>query len=461
MRVSHLAVLISATMANAAAASWSVSQLSPRDVSCPDQGNSVLVCSPLSSDTWYNGTTNQFLWNYNNPAFNNQFQNGSLSLYLYQYEKASIEYVMVKNFTQLPTTPGSLVTTVDDSWFPTKLSPGSANVTHTYFIYLIASDLDPATEMNNIYSIYRQESIGTLNFTVVQIAPLTTPSSSVSLSNSAAQPSSTTPQAAASTPSDGNSQQLSSSSSGSKLQPWTIGVIVAACIAVILAVIALIWTIRYTRRQRKFGHRRSFFLSDSKRSPGANDAGVVDAAAMTQGIIPGMQSHGGFDNRDVSSIHSGTPIFGGTSSRRSTALENSSAFGSTRGSGLRNSTGIDPEKNQSVISNAVRTSDLGQHAEARQSNSVLSSTDALMIADTFRSLMRKPDWNEKSDEVEMENTEENDEEKRKRLGNELLRQQLAEEGTQVQRIERRPTQLKSITTAEGKAIFENDDSQST
>lgn len=84
-----------------------------------------------------------------------------------------------------------------------------------------------------------------------------------------------------------------------------------------------------------------------------------------------------------------------------------------------------------------------------------------MIADTFRSLMRKPDWNEKSDEVEMENTEENDEEKRKRLGNELLRQQLAEEGTQVQRIERRPTQLKSITTAEGKAIFENDDSQST
>jgi len=75
---------------------------------------------------------------------------------------------MVKNFTQLPTTPGALVTTVDDSWFPTKLSPGSANVTHTYYIYLIASDLDPAAEMKNIYSIYREESIGTLNFTVVR-----------------------------------------------------------------------------------------------------------------------------------------------------------------------------------------------------------------------------------------------------------------------------------------------------
>ncbi|KAG2187621.1 hypothetical protein INT44_005311, partial [Umbelopsis vinacea] len=384
-----------------------------------------------------------------------QFQNGTLSLYLYQYQNASLEYVMVKNFTQLPTTDNQLVTTVDDSWFPTKLSPGSANVTHTYYMYLIASDADPAAEMKNIYSMYRQESIGTLFFTVVQTAPSTAPSSSVSTAHS----SSTVSLAAPSTGSNANGQ-LQASSSSSKLQPWTIGVIVAACVTVILAIIALIWIIRYTRRQR--GHRRSFFLGDSKRSHGANDPGALDAAAMTQGIIPGMQSHGGFDNRDVSSIHSGTPIFGGTSSRRSTALENSSAFGSTRGSGLRNSTGIDPEKNQSAISNSIRTSDLGQHPEARQSNSVLSSTDALMIADKFRNLMRKPDWNEKSDDVEMEqHFEENDEDKRKRLGNELLRQQLAEEGTQVQRIERRPTQLKSITTAEGKAIFDNDDSRST
>jgi hypothetical protein len=251
------------------------------------------------------------------------------------------------------------------------------------------------------------------------------------------------------------------SSSNSQLQPWTIGVIVAACVAVILAAIALIWSIRHTRRQRKYGHRRSFFLGNSKRSPGLNDSSAAAAAGITQDIIiPGMQSHGGFDNRDVSSIHSGTPIFGGTSSsRRSTALENSSVIGSTRGSGLRNSTGIDPEKNPSIISGAVKASDLGQHPEARQSSSVLSSTDAIMIADTFRSLMRKPDWNEKSDDLEMNPTEENDEsdaEKRKRLGKELLRQQLAEEGTQVQRIERRPTQLKSITTAEGKAIFDSD-----
>jgi hypothetical protein len=285
------------------------------------------------------------------------------------------------------------------------------------------------------------------------------PSSSNSLSNTATQPSSTISGAEPSNSNDVNGQQLVASS-GSKLQPWTIGVIVAACVAVVLAAIALIWIIRYTR-QRKYGHRKSFFLGDSKRSPGPNNSNAADATAMTQGIIPGMQNLGGFDNRDVSSIHSGTPIFGGTSSRRSTALENSSAFGSSRGSGLRNSTGIDPEKNQSVVSTPIRTSDLGQHSEGRLSNSVLSSTDAIMIADTFRNLMRKPDWNEKSDDVEMETADESDDEKRKRLGKELLRQRLAEEGTQVQRIERRPTQIKSITTAQGKAIFDNDDSQST
>jgi hypothetical protein len=76
---------------------------------------------------------------------------------------------MVKNFTDIPTTDGQLVTTVDDSWFMEPLSPGSANVTYTYFPYLIASNLDPAEELKNIYSTYRQfETLGTLNFSVVR-----------------------------------------------------------------------------------------------------------------------------------------------------------------------------------------------------------------------------------------------------------------------------------------------------
>ncbi|CAO3673290.1 unnamed protein product [Rhizopus stolonifer] len=40
---------------------------------------------------------------------------------------------------------------------------------------------------------------------------------------------------------------------------------------------------------------------------------------------------------------------------------------------------------------------LGLNSEANQSSSILSSTDALMIADTFRQFMRKPEWNENHD----------------------------------------------------------------
>lgn len=75
---------------------------------------------------------------------------------------------MVKNFTNLPTTDGQLVTVVDDSWFLSKLAPGSPNVTYTYYMYLIASDLDPAVEQKSLNSIYRQEAVGTLNFTIVR-----------------------------------------------------------------------------------------------------------------------------------------------------------------------------------------------------------------------------------------------------------------------------------------------------
>ncbi|KAG2179185.1 hypothetical protein INT43_002035, partial [Umbelopsis isabellina] len=362
----------------------------------------------------------------------------------------------------LSTSDGNLVVTVDDTWFRQPLSPGSPNVTYTYFPYLIAANLDPAEELKNIYSTYRQfETLGTLNFSVVQNSYPISHSSATPLLAQPSESSATQSQSSANSTGVQNGQQLNATSSSSKLQPWTIGVIVAACVLFLIAVIALLWIVCYTRRQRKLGNRRSFFLSNPKRSPGsADDAALAGVVGEAKDIPPGMQSHGGFDNRDVSSIHSGTPIMGGggASSRRSTAMENNSNFGSTRGSGLRNST--DPEKNASIISSqASRANDLGQLPEGRQSNSVLSSTDALMIADTFRNLMRKPDWNEKDDdELEMNNTEEeSDVEKQKRIGNELLRQQLVEEGTQVQRIERRPTQLKSITTAEGRATFANDD----
>ncbi|OAD00931.1 hypothetical protein MUCCIDRAFT_164849 [Mucor lusitanicus CBS 277.49] len=100
---------------------------------------------------------------------------------------------------------------------------------------------------------------------------------------------------------------------------------------------------------------------------------------------------------------------------------------------------------------------LGLNSDAHQSSSILSSTDALMIADTFRQFMRKPEWNE---ELELQKQQQKQgaggdgteaggdattttaatttrsEEERKRLGDQLLERQLKKEGTQVQSIDK-------------------------
>ncbi|KAI8340184.1 hypothetical protein BC941DRAFT_419647 [Chlamydoabsidia padenii] len=82
-----------------------------------------------------------------------------------------------------------------------------------------------------------------------------------------------------------------------------------------------------------------------------------------------------------------------------------------------------------------------QHDSHQQpASSILSSTDALMIADTFRQFMRKPDWSDPppaNDDLADEHHDETDEQKRMRVGNELLQKQLAEEGTTMKDIERR------------------------
>jgi hypothetical protein len=94
---------------------------------------------------------------------------------------------------------------------------------------------------------------------------------------------------------------------------------------------------------------------------------------------------------------------------------------------------------------------LGLNSDAHQSSSILSSTDALMIADTFRQFMRKPEWNEELELQRQQQTNEKEggggaaataatttrsEEERKRLGDELLERQLKKEGTQVQSIDK-------------------------
>lgn len=71
----------------------------------------------------------------------------------------------------------------------------------------------------------------------------------------------------------------------------------------------------------------------------------------------------------------------------------------------------------------------------------LTSTDALLIADTFRQRMRKPEWQQqqlqkKDNEQEGEEKEE-EEEKRRQLSEQLLKKELEAEGTLMKKVGKR------------------------
>jgi len=56
--------------------------------------------------------------------------------------------------------------------------------------------------------------------------------------------------------------------------------------------------------------------------------------------------------------------------------------------------------------------------------------------------MRKPDWQEQElNDLSSPGNDEEEEERRRRLGDELLRKELAEEGTPMQRVQRKATHV--------------------
>ncbi|KAI9472150.1 MAG: hypothetical protein EXX96DRAFT_583054 [Benjaminiella poitrasii] len=126
---------------------------------CSEQGNQYPTCFPTSSDILKNGSTYDFIWNFNYPFYVGYEQ---LSLYLYYYIK--FEYVNVKNFTNLDRSQGSVQVTVDDSWFLTPLQPSSPDVDWTLMAFYLPSTANVTEELTNPYSMYPRP----FNFTITR-----------------------------------------------------------------------------------------------------------------------------------------------------------------------------------------------------------------------------------------------------------------------------------------------------
>ncbi|KAL0086106.1 hypothetical protein F4703DRAFT_1853940 [Phycomyces blakesleeanus] len=409
--------------------------------SCALRENTWGICSPSSTDIWYNGTFYEITWKYNNAMYSNFMY---LDLYLLYYNNT--QYTTIKTWPDLTNTQGALVQQVDKTWFPTQLPDNSPNRSWTMTMYMLGAGVDLETELSKIDTSETLYPLPTA-FTLVQNAYNTTNVSTATF------PSTSDSPAAPSTTTIANAPDQSVSDSDSSLEPWAIGVISTACVLVVAVILGIIWAARKMRKNKKRDNnnsgneeKRAMFNasqqpqqqqdqqnhhSNSQSSPIETSDTVLVAPTTLQRQF---DTGGSTDNRDIASINSATPMMQqGSFSMRSSPVTLTPV-------GPRNQLEIELEK--ATISHALQQQQQQQQQHkdlAHQSSSILSSTDALLIADTFRQFMRKPEWNEHTeDDLELQEKAQDAEEEKKRLGNQLLLRHLENEGTSVHTVEKRP-----------------------
>ncbi|KAI9305514.1 hypothetical protein BJ944DRAFT_265088 [Cunninghamella echinulata] len=112
---------------------------------CASKGNQLSICAPTNTDTWVNGSTHNFVWNYNYPFFT-----ASNSIDIYLYYKSNFQYILIKTWPKLPRLNGVMSVTVDDSWF--SKTAYNNNVTWTLSFYILPTGMDSTSELQNVAS---------------------------------------------------------------------------------------------------------------------------------------------------------------------------------------------------------------------------------------------------------------------------------------------------------------------
>ncbi|CAO3647068.1 unnamed protein product [Mucor fragilis] len=382
------------------------SALSDLAQTCSDQGNQYPFCSPVSTDVWTNGSTYDFVWNFNYPFYVGY---ESISLYLYYYIK--FEYQNVKNFTNLDTSTGGIEVTVDDSWFLTPLNPGDSPKNWTMLGFYLPSTLDSAQELASPTSMFPRP----FNFTITQIAP---PGNSSTTNITNTTNSTNTNNSNNNSNDKNNGGGSSSSNSSSALPGWAIAVIVIAVVALVCGAAALVWAILISRRNKR----------NNKLIPIAGGGG--------KGGRNGDSSKGSGEKgfyKESASINSQAKInaFRSTDSVPMSAAENASSVGT-------------------LASRQTYTQPFTPY------DNKLSSTDAVLLADTFRNTLGRStaDWNPAAGGSAAYDDPEEEELKRRRLGEALLQRQLEEDGTSVKHAGRF-TRVKSLADIQKSAVFEH------
>ncbi|KAI9322191.1 hypothetical protein BX666DRAFT_2022700 [Dichotomocladium elegans] len=400
---------------------------------CATQRINTGICSPALGETWYNGNFYQVIWNYNHPAYHSE--ENTINVYLLNRSNNGT-FTPIKKWDSVPVAPGTLVVQVDDSWFLEPLPVYSRNRTRIAYLYLMKEGRNIQAEIEN-----SREFPPPVQFRLMHNAMPVPPSSRM--------------------PGTGRNRE----SVNPVFHGWTIALLTVACFLFAALVICVVyWLTRGWQRRQEKRLQRQLHDEETKLPLQKETEGKDQAAAST----PSQPIGSSITIHRTSAVQLlGTGGNSATSGEHPHQQENQQQqqqylSPSAPNTNLSATTNTDnaPQKlvtNAAGIGSSSSSSQLPTVAsDHRKSSSFLSSTDAIMIADTFRQFMRKPEWQPHSKGDQPAQTEDiiredgasiikqtpwdETEEQRKKLGDQLLHKELAEEGTSVHRIERRSTQ---------------------
>ncbi|CDH51105.1 predicted protein [Lichtheimia corymbifera JMRC:FSU:9682] len=368
---------------------------------CGANGNTDTICSPKHDAVWKNGTWYQITWN---PSYPTYAATSLLNIVLYRVE--NYQNIRIKEWNNVSSTKGSFPVQVDDTWFPGSSS--SSSTPSDRLLYLVGPDVeDPDEEMNSRFSDYPAP------------VPMTVERPNTNSKETTVQGVKANDNSA---PNSSNQQ--------TGLQPWLIAVVIISCVAAVAACIAMIWAIRQLRKRKMVGDEKgSFDPGTVIVGDGGGDSQLMMASSsMPPSSIMLAAAAGGNPNPMMHTSHH--------SLRDSSyMLPRFAPDGSVR-STLRYGEIVRPQS----CSNISTRSDAATPP--------ITSTDALMIADTFRQRMRRPDWQQQTQQQEHEDEDEAWESKRRQLSEELLKKELAAEGTLMKKVGKRANLLSTLVDEE-------------
>ncbi|KAI8968564.1 hypothetical protein BDF20DRAFT_996375 [Mycotypha africana] len=332
---------------------------------CGNENNTISICSPSSGSVWYNDTDQEITWKWNNPTL---LHYDTLDLYLlYKNDTTATTFQVVKTWPELERTKGVLVQHIDDTWYPSEMDFSTTNnISWTMFFYIVGSGYDIQSDLDLIPTRLNFFPVPQV-FTLIQSARNTT---ATEISPSAYSPNNDT---------NHHTSQTSTSNHVNNLPGWAIAVIVIVVLIVIAATAALIWALRYKNRTSV----NDKFIISKKNGGSTDDEKLPVLLAATNKTESNVMIHSAVSG--ITTTTTATPVPAATVSTVRTTIRSTSSAAINK----QNDASTSPLKRPSLA-------DLN---DQQQSSSILSSTDALMIADTFRQFMRKPDWNEELDVV--------------------------------------------------------------